>query len=111
MLEPSTWSEVAHRLAAADFAHRQHQLIFEAIAKLAGADLPTDSVKVFAALEDTGKAGLAGGVSYLAELVESTPNGSVAGYAEVVREKARERRQIARSGTVVPIWAAEPRNR
>ena len=75
MLEPSTWTE-AGGLGPADLADDRHRLIFDVIAELARAGLPTNAVTVFAALDDAGQAGRAGGASYLAEIVGANSPGA-----------------------------------
>ena len=85
-----------------DFYHVQHQIIFDAIETLAATGKPFDAVTLSTVLRDTGRLEKAGGIAYLAEVLESTPSGrNVVAYAEIVAAKAQRRRVIARAGRVV----------
>jgi len=55
MLDNSTWDAVADRLTAENFYRRDHQLIFAAIAELAGRSEPCDAVTLAEFLERRGQ--------------------------------------------------------
>ena len=96
MLNNDAWFDVADVLTAADFYGPRHQLVFEAIAALAGDRQPLDAVTVLTRLESVGLLEKVGGVSYLAELIDGTPGASnVAAYAQIVRELADIRRRLS----------------
>ena len=109
MLDNRAWDAIADRLVADDFYRRDHQLIFEAIAELAGSGEPFDAVTLSEWLERKGLADQTGGLVYLAGLVRDTPSAAnVRAYADTVRERStaasadpcrrRNRRQRLRSG-------------
>ena len=97
MLNGDAWFDVAETITARDFYRPQHQIIFEAMASLAGDSEPLDAVTTANRLETVGQLNrLDGGIAYLAEIVDSTPGASnVAAYAKIVRERSDLRRLIA----------------
>ena len=108
MLDNRTFDAIADRLVASDFYRRDHQLIFEAIAELAGKGEPSDAVTLSECLERKGLSDQTGGLVYLAGLVRDTPSAAnVRAYADAVRERStlravdpcrrRDRRQRLRS--------------
>jgi replicative DNA helicase len=66
MLDNRAWDTIADRLVAEDFYRRDHQLIFEAIAELAGRGEPSDAVTLSEWLERKGSSEQTGGLVYLA---------------------------------------------
>ena len=102
MLDNSKFDDLRNTLSNRDFYHVQHKVIFDAIETLAATGKPFDPVTVSVTLEDTKMLEKAGGIAYLAELLEATPSShNVVAYAEVVAAKAQRRRVIARAGRVV----------
>ena len=94
MLNNDAWLDVADVLTAADFYGPQHQILFEAIAALAGDIEPLDAVTVLTRLESVGLLEKTGGVAYLAELIDGAPDASdLVRYARIVRELAVHRGQ------------------
>jgi replicative DNA helicase len=101
MLDNRTWDSIADRLTAADFYRRDHQLIFEAIADLAGKGEPSDAVTVSEWLERKSLSDQTGGLVYLAGLVRDTPSAAnIRAYAEIVRERSTLRRLITVGGEI-----------
>ncbi len=95
MLDNQSWDSVADRLTVEDFYRRDHQLVFKAIAALATAGKPYDVVTVAEWLGQTETLEDAGGVPYLAGLVDSTPTAAnILAYADIVRENAVLRKLI-----------------
>ncbi|MEE9254683.1 MAG: replicative DNA helicase, partial [Pseudomonadales bacterium] len=95
MLNNDAWFGVAESLSTEDFYRPPHQLIFEAMGRLAAASQPFDPVTLTEQLQGLGKLDQAGGVAYLAELTENTPGASnVNAYAKIVQERATLRRLI-----------------
>lgn len=85
---------------AADFYRPLHGQIFSAIIALANAGEPVDYITVQAKLQEQGAAAIE--VSLLSSLQMNTPSAANARhYAEVVREKAQQRRLIAAAGSIV----------
>jgi replicative DNA helicase len=111
MLDNSTWDAVADRVVAEDFYRRDHQLIFAAIADLAGRSEPSDAVTLSEHLESKGLAQDTGGLMYLAGLVRDTPTAAnIRAYAQIVRERATLRRLIQVGGEIAAS-AYEPEGR
>ncbi len=78
------------RLRAEDFYLDSHQRVFRAIGRLVAAGRLVDAVAVFEELNAAGDTADAGGVAYLAELLDAAPTAASAEYhAAVVREKAK----------------------
>jgi replicative DNA helicase len=101
MLDNRAWDTIADRLVAEDFYRRDHQLIFEAIAELAGRSEPSDAVTLSEWLERKGSAEQTGGLVYLAGLVRDTPSAAnVRAYADAVRERSTLRRLISVGGEI-----------
>ena len=83
-------------LAFRDFYRAQHQIIFDAMADLANANEPLDAVTLSEALNSRGLLDKAGGISFLAEIAETTPGASnVLAYAQIVRERSTLRQLIS----------------
>jgi replicative DNA helicase len=121
MLDNRAWDTIADRLVADDFYRRDHQLIFEAIAELAGRSEPSDAVHALEWLERKGSSEDTGGLVYLAGLVRDTPSAAnVRAYADAVRERSTLRRLISgrrrdrcRAPTIPkaarpPSWSTRP---
>src|SRR5690606_22365733 len=89
MLDNRAWDAIADRITAEDFYRRDHQLIFETIADLAGRGEPFDAVTLSERLERKGIADETGGLVYLAGLVRDTPSAAnIRAYADAVRERS-----------------------
>lgn len=101
MLDNSTWDAVADRLKADDFYRRDHQLIFAAIAELAGRSEPCDAVTLAEFLERRGQGAETGGLVYLATVVRDTPSAAnIRAYSDIVRERSQLRALIRVGGEI-----------
>ncbi|HEX2493611.1 MAG TPA: replicative DNA helicase [Steroidobacter sp.] len=101
MLDNRTFDAIADRLVANDFYRRDHQLIFETIAELAGRGEPSDAVTLSEWLQRKGLSGETGGLVYLAGLVRDTPSAAnVRAYADAVRERSTLRQLISVGGEI-----------
>lgn len=101
MLDQRAWDEVADVVSAGDFYRQDHRLIFEAIAVLIERDQPPDAVTVSELLEQQGDLAAAGGLGYLAQLVQDTPSAAnIRAYAQIVRERAMLRDLIEIGGDI-----------
>jgi replicative DNA helicase len=99
LLDAVAWDNVADAVTREDFYRPDHQLVFDAIATLAGEDKPCDVVTVSQELERTGKLENAGGLAYLSSIARDTPSAAnVRAYADIVRERSLLR-QLVRAGT------------
>jgi replicative DNA helicase len=109
MLDASAWEKIADSLCEEDFYRKEHRLIFRAITELIEAQFPCDGVTVAEVLEKRGELKEAGGMSYLAALLEATPSAAnIIAYAAIVRERAILR-QLAHVGTEIVDAALNPR--
>ena len=102
LLDNSTWDSIADRLRAEDFYRRDHQLIFEAIARpRRSAGEPSDAVTLAEHLASKGLADETGGLAYLAGLARDTPTAAnIRAYADIVRERSLLRQLIRVSGEI-----------
>ncbi len=101
MLLSSEAVSVAYEMVTAeDFYRPLHGQIFGAIIALANAGEPVDYVTVQAKLQERGAVAVE--VALLSSLQMNTPSpGNAAHYAELVRDKAQQRRLIAAAGEIV----------
>jgi replicative DNA helicase len=108
LLSPKALADCLGVVRASDFNVPKHEVIFEAIVKLASDGAPVDVVSVSDELIRTGYLAQAGGAEYVHHLTSVVPSASQAGYyAGIVRE-ASTRRGIARIGQMLQQHAPEP---
>lgn len=102
MLDERAWETVAETLQDSDFYRHDHRLIFRAIRHLVDQEQPIDVVTVAEELEERGKLENIGGAAYLSRLVDMTPSiDNCAAYAEIVRERAQQRRLIEAASDIM----------
>ncbi len=96
MLDNESWDKVGHVLTAEDFYNPSHRKLYLCIQGLAQDSKPFDPITVSEELDRKGELQESGGVSYLADLVESIPSvANMEAYAVIVRERAVLRRLIS----------------
>lgn len=101
--------DIQDLLVPEDFARADHRLIFQAIVELDAQNTPADAVTVANHLSQAGHLEAAGGVAYLAKLVEDTPSAAnVRSYAKIVKGFAL-RRLLARASQEIYELASDPR--
>jgi replicative DNA helicase len=101
MLDQRAWDQVADVITANDFYRNDHRIIFEAIGTLNERDQPADAVTVSEQLELEGNLVAAGGLDYLAHLVQDTPSAAnIRAYAQIVRQRAMLRQLIQIGGDI-----------
>ncbi|MEL0047329.1 MAG: replicative DNA helicase [Gammaproteobacteria bacterium] len=101
MLDDQSWFDLIEVVTATDFYRTQHQIIFDAMNELAADDAPLDAVTVSERLSSKGLLEKAGGISYLAELSESTLGASnVLAYGKIVRERSVLRQLIGAANQI-----------
>ena len=84
-----------------DLYRADHRLIFSAVAELVERNQPPDAVTVSEHLQRNGQLEAAGGLPYLARLVEDTPSAAnIRAYAKIVRERAMLRQLIEIGGDI-----------
>ncbi len=100
LLSPEAVSVAYETVAPEDFYRPLHSQIFSAIIALANASEPVDYVTVQAKLQEQGAQAVE--LAVLSSLQMNTPSASNAQYyAELVRDKAQQRRLIAVAGEIV----------
>ena len=101
LIDPASWDQVADVVRQEDFYRPDHQLIFSAIAGIAGEGKPADVVTVAGFLERNGLLEKAGGLAYLSSIARDTPTAANArAYAQIVRERSLLR-QLIQAGTQI----------
>jgi len=111
MIDNETWFTVADRVADEDFYRHDHKVIFRGIAALANATKPFDVVTLAEWLENSAQIEQAGGLPFLARLVENTPSAAnIAAYADIVRERS-VLRQLIHAGTEIASSGFQPEGR
>ena len=101
MLDQRAWDQIADVVNVDDLYRADHRLIFSAIADLVERNQPPDAVTVAEHLQRSGQLEAAGGVPYLARLVEDTPSAAnIRAYGRIVRERAMLRRLIEIGGDI-----------
>ncbi|MCU7554630.1 replicative DNA helicase [Alteromonas sp. ASW11-19] len=95
LIDPESWDKVAELVTESDFYNRSHQIIFRAIMRLLGDNLPVDLITVSEQLEKHDELDDAGGFAYLGELAKNTPSSAnVVAYAKIISERAVTRELI-----------------
>lgn len=98
MLDQRAWSQIADVVTVDELYRADHRLIFGAVAALVERNQPPDAVTVSEHLQRLGQLEAAGGLPYLARLVEDTPSAAnIRAYARIVRDHA-ERWRVAELG-------------
>jgi replicative DNA helicase len=101
MLDQRAWDQIADVVDADDLYRADHRLIFGAVAALVERNQPPDAVTVSEHLQRLGQLEPAGGLPYLARLVEDTPSAAnIRAYARIVRDHAMLRRLIEIGGDI-----------
>ncbi|HEY7673196.1 MAG TPA: replicative DNA helicase [Gammaproteobacteria bacterium] len=101
MLDQRAWDQVADAVRAEDFYRADHRLIFTTIGTLVERGQPPDAVTVSEHLERLGELAAAGGLDYIARIVEETPSAAnVRAYANIIREHAMARELIQIGGDI-----------
>jgi replicative DNA helicase len=96
MLDNSRWDGVHEILLASDFYRREHRLIFSAMVQQVAASKPIDVITLSEALHDSNQLAEAGGLDYLAELVNSSQSAAnIVAYAQIIKERAILRKLIS----------------
>jgi replicative DNA helicase len=101
MLDQRAWDQIADIVSTEDLYRADHRLIFTAIAALVERNQPADAVTVSEQLQRLGQLEAAGGLPYLARLVQDTPSAAnIRAYARIVREHAMLRQLIEIGGDI-----------
>lgn len=96
LLDSNALDRIEGLITEADFYRQDHRLIFAAARTLSNAGKPIDVITVAEAMEGAGSLSRTGGLAYLGEIVQNTPSAAnIKRYAEIVRERALQRRLLA----------------
>lgn len=104
LLDPVCISEVVEKLKAEDFYHQEHRIIFEAIVSLyeKNRGIGVDGVLLRSELGNFKKLDEAGGVEYLAKLMNAVPSSAnVLYYAAIVKDKSLLREMVSVAGEIL----------
>ena len=95
LLDNQAFDRIADRVSAEDFYRDDHRRIFRHVAKLIEQSRPADVVTVSESIEASEDKDRTGGSAYLGALAQNTPSAlNIRRYAELVRERALQRRLI-----------------
>src|SRR5690349_8419536 len=108
LLDNQAFDRVADLVSADDFYRDDHRRIWRHIARLIEHNRPADVVTVSEAIEASEDKDKTGGPAYLGALAQNTPSAlNIRRYAELVREKAVQRR-LAQVATSIAEDALNP---
>jgi replicative DNA helicase len=108
LIDNQAFDRVADIVGADDFYRDDHRRIWRHISRLVEASRPADVVTVSESIEASEDKDKTGGVAYLAALAQNTPSAlNVRRYAELVRERAVQRR-LAQVATEIAETALAP---
>ena len=111
LLDNGAWDRIADILTGTHFYRSDHRVVFDAVASLCEDGQPCDAVTVAERLDRDGQLESSGGLAYLAELTENTPNAAnIVAYAEIVRERA-VLRDLIRTSAEIADAAFRPQGR
>ncbi|HHL39583.1 MAG TPA: replicative DNA helicase [Deltaproteobacteria bacterium] len=104
LLEKNAINKAMEILApdGSDFYNDVHGLIFRTMVGLSEKGMPVDIVTLADAFKDSDALDPVGGISYMADVVESTPTAAnISYYAKIVKDRALVRRIIASATEIV----------
>src|SRR6476660_7320639 len=108
LLDNQAFDRVADLVTGEDFYRDDHRRLWRHIARLIEASKPADVVTVSESVEASEDKDKTGGPAYLAALAQNTPSSlNVRRYAELVRERAVQRR-LAQVATEIAESALAP---
>ena len=89
---PDAVPEALEQIRPKMFFHSAHQVLFQAMVRLSERGTAIDVLTLKGELEDRGHLEKAGGLAYVADLLDAVPTGSHVGHhAQIVRERAQLR--------------------
>ena len=95
-ISPESLITLADELTPEDFYKPAHKIVFKTMLSLFEKGEPIDATTMGSALTNQGDISKIGGITYIVELVNSTPTSkNVEHYAKLVKEKATLRKMIA----------------
>ena len=100
-IDNTAYDKVVGVITEYDFYPREHRMIFRAISQLLDASKPVDVVTVGEFLDSHKLLEEAGGLTYLINIIQSTPSaGNIFRYAEIVRDYSLMRKMGAISAEI-----------
>jgi len=102
MLKNDAFDAAATVLSDTDFYSQDHQLIFNAMARLAEQGQPFDPITLSESLQNSNELASIGGAEYLVDLASSTPSSAnIAAYTQIVLERSIVRQLIGAASETV----------
>ena len=100
-IDNTAYDRIVGVITEHDFYPREHRMIFRAISQLLDASKPVDVVTVGEFLDSHKLLEDAGGITYLVNIIQSTPNSAnIMRYAEIVRDYSLMRKMGAISAEI-----------
>ena len=111
LIDNGAWDRIADVVTAAHFYRNDHRAVFDTVSRLCEEGRPCDAVTVAERLDRDGLLESSGGLAYLADLAQNTPNAAnIVAYAEIVRERA-VLRDLIRTSAEIAEDAFRPQGR
>jgi len=102
LISPDAIAEARASISVGDFYREAHRRIFRAIVALDDRGSAVDTVTLVEQLKSTDELEASGGIPYVAEMLDVVPTAEHVGdHAAIVREKAKLRRLIEASSTII----------
>ena len=111
LIDNGAWDRIADTVTGAHFYRSDHRAVFGAVSSLCEEGRPCDAVTVAERLDRDGLLESSGGLAYLADLAQNTPNAAnIVAYAEIVHERA-VLRDLIRTSAEIAEGAFRPQGR
>jgi len=102
MLKNDAFDSIAEILSDSDFYSKDHQLIFNAMHRLAAEGQPFDPITLSEFLQNNNELGAIGGDEYLVDLAHGTPSSAnIKAYTQIVLERSIVRQLIGAASEMV----------
>ena len=102
MLKNDAFDSIAEILSDSDFYSKDHQLIFNAMHRLAAEGQPFDPITLSEFLKNNNELGAIGGAEYLVDLAHGTPSSAnIKAYTQIVLERSIVRQLIGAASEMV----------
>lgn len=102
MLKNDAFDSIAETLSDSDFYSKDHQLIFNAMHRLAAEGQPFDPITLSEFLQNNNELGAIGGAEYLVDLAHGTPSSAnIKAYTQIVLERSIVRQLIGAASEMV----------
>tara|TARA_B110001452_G_scaffold88606_1_gene72584 strand:- start:189 stop:1637 length:1449 start_codon:yes stop_codon:yes gene_type:complete len=102
MLKNDAFDSIAEILSDSDFYSKDHQLIFNAMHRLAAEGQPFDPITLSEFLQNNNELGAIGGAEYLVDLAHGTPSSAnIKAYTQIVLERSIVRQLIGAASEMV----------